>query len=293
MTIVLWNTRYLGQRCSSLGRVGWYVPRPVTASLVEDLVCGWTASVEGSHALVPDGCVDVLWTSLGSVWVCGPETQGWSFTMAPETRAVGVRFRPGVIADTLRLDVAELRDRRVLLEDIVGARGGRELLERLDAAESDDRRLTVLNDMAAQWRCRSAGPDRIVRGLVHALGRRAWDVRSLADAAALSERQLHRRCRAAFGYGPATLRAVLRLQRFMAMARRSTGGGMAELAQRAGFSDQAHLARDCRRFAGLTPTALLASEAPHWHGSGAPWWVAPDVRSVQDARRPRSAGLLP
>lgn len=118
-------------------------------------------------------------------------------------------------------------------------------------------------------------------------------MRNLADAASLSERQLHRRCRAAFGYGPATLRAVLRLQRFMALARRSTGAGLAELAQRAGFSDQAHLAREARRFAGLTPTALLASEAPDWHGSGAPWWVAPDVRSVQDACRPQSAGSLP
>lgn len=280
-------------RCSSLGRVGWYIPRPVTPSLAEDLVCGWTASVEGTHALVPDGCVDVLWTSRGSVWVCGPETQGWAFTMAAGTRAVGVRFRPGVIADALRLDVAELRDRRVLLADIVGARGGRQLLERLDAADCDDRRLAVLHHAAAVWLSRGDGRDQIARGLVQALSRRAWDVRKLADAASLSERQLHRRCCAAFGYGPATLRGVLRLQRFMALARRSTGAGLAELAQLAGFSDQAHLARECRRFAGLTPTALLASEAPDWHGGGAPWWITPDVRSVQDARQLRSAGSLP
>lgn len=273
--------------------MSWYVPRPATPSLAEDLVCRWTASAEGSHALVPDGCVDVLWTSQGSVWVCGPETRGWTFTMAPGTRAVGVRFRPGVIADALRLDVAELRDRRVLLEEVVGARDGRQLLERLDAAGSDDRRLDVLDHAVAEWLRRSDRPDEIVRGLAQSLGRRAWDVRNLADAVSLSERQLHRRCRAAFGYGPATLRAVLRLQRFMAMSRRSTGAGLAELAQRSGFSDQAHLARDCRRFTGLTPTALLASEAPDWHGSGAPWWVAPDVRSVQDARRPQSAHSLP
>jgi AraC-like DNA-binding protein len=208
------------------------------------LVCGWTASVEGTHTLVPDGCVDVLWTSQGSMWVCGPETQAWTPTLPAGTRAVGVRYRPGVIADVLRVDVGELRDR-------------------------------------------------LVDGIARALGRQAWDVCDLADAASLSARQLHRRCRAAFGYGPSTLRAVLRLQRFMAMARRAPRAGLAGLARRAGFSDQAHLARECRRFAGLTPTALLAGEAPDWHGGGAPWWAAPDVRSVQDGRGPEKAGLLP
>lgn len=257
------------------------------------MVCGWIASVEGAHALVPDGCVDVLWTSRGSVWVCGPETTGWAFTLPTGTRAVGVRFRPGVIAGALHVDVAELRDRRVLMEDIVGARGGRQLLERLDSADSDDGRLGVLHSAATEWLGHTEGPDRLVRGLAQELGRRAWDVRDLADAASLSQRQLLRRCRAAFGYGPATLRTVLRLQRFMAIARRSSGSGLAEMAQRAGFSDQAHLARDCQRLTGLTPTALLASEAPDWHGGGAPWWVAPDVRSVQDARRSPSAQSLP
>jgi AraC-like DNA-binding protein len=270
--------------------VGWYVPQPVPPSLAGDLVCGWSASVEGTHTLVPDGCIDILRTSHGAVAFCGPETRGWTFTLPAGTRAVGVRFRPGVIADALRVDVAELRDRRVAAGDLLGARAGRELAERLDAPDSDDARLRVLEQAAALWHDRVESPDRLVRGLAQALGRRAWDVHELAEAASLSERQLHRRCRAAFGYGPSTLRAVLRLQRFMDMARRAPNLGLAELAQRTGFSDQAHLARQCRRVAGMTPTELLAGEAPDWHGGGAPWWETPDVRSVQDARRAASAG---
>lgn len=89
------------------------MPRPVRPELATDLVCGWTASVGGTHALVPDGCVDALWTSQGAVWFCGPETHAWTFTMPPSVRAVGMRFRPGVIGGALGLDVAEMRDRRL------------------------------------------------------------------------------------------------------------------------------------------------------------------------------------
>ncbi|HZB51734.1 MAG TPA: helix-turn-helix domain-containing protein, partial [Mycobacteriales bacterium] len=82
-------------------------------------------------------------------------------------------------------------------------------------------------------------------------------VAALAARAGLSERQLHRRCLAAFGYGAKTLDRVLRLQRFLALGRTSPTAGMAELAIEAGYADQAHLGHDCRALAGATPTELL------------------------------------
>ena len=56
-------------------------------------------------------------------------------------------------------------------------------------------------------------------------------------------------------YGPKTLARVLRLQRALGLAR----GGVpyAETAARAGFADQAHLARDVRELAGVPLTELL------------------------------------
>lgn len=98
----------------------------------------------------------------------------------------------------------------------------------------------------------------VVAELAAAAGARS--VAGLADFVGLSERQLHRRCRAAFGYGPKTLDRVLRLQRFLALGR-SPGrrpDGLAGLAAVAGYADQAHLAHECRRLAGTTPAALLA-----------------------------------
>ena len=81
-----------------------------------------------------------------------------------------------------------------------------------------------------------------------------------AGALGISERQLRRRFADAVGYGPKTLARVLRFQRFLTLA----GGGddLARLAFAAGYSDQAHLTRECRRLAGRTPAELVAAGAP-------------------------------
>jgi AraC-like DNA-binding protein len=94
-------------------------------------------------------------------------------------------------------------------------------------------------------------------------------VSTLGDALGLSERQLRRRFADAVGYGPKTLARVLRFQRFLALAaanragagRWREGDGLAGLAFAAGYADQAHLTRECRRLAGRTPSELVASGA--------------------------------
>lgn len=78
----------------------------------------------------------------------------------------------------------------------------------------------------------------------------AWDL-------GISERQLHRRCVAAVGYGPVLLRRVLRFRRVVSQI--DAGGALddlAGLAAAAGYADQAHLTRESRELAGLPPAAL-------------------------------------
>jgi AraC-like DNA-binding protein len=48
-------------------------------------------------------------------------------------------------------------------------------------------------------------------------------VLDLSRATDLSERQIHRRCLAAFGYGPAVLARIRRLQRALQLARSREG----------------------------------------------------------------------
>ena len=95
-------------------------------------------------------------------------------------------------------------------------------------------------------------PDRAVQaGAVRLLDPRQR-VDRLAEDLGLSERQLRRRCRAAVGYGPKTLQRVLRLRRFLQGDRADLGRAAFD----AGYSDQAHLTRECRTLIGLSPTRL-------------------------------------
>jgi len=70
------------------------------------------------------------------------------------------------------------------------------------------------------------------------------------------------RFRADVGLPP---KSAARVLRFAALVRRLRAGGpalsWAALAADAGYADQAHLTRDVRRCAGLTPTALRATLA--------------------------------
>jgi AraC-like DNA-binding protein len=237
----------------------WYQPVRVADDLARDLVTGWVARPHDDHDLVPDGCVDVLWISNGTAFLCGPETTGWTFALPAGTEAVGVRFRPGRAASALGLDAVDLRDRQVRLDDVVGSREQRLLIDEVGAADPGLPRVRVLESYARGWLAAGGESDPVADQVARLLGRDGTtSVSTLVRTTELSERQLHRRCVRAFAYGPATLRRILRLQRFLRLARHpSAPASLAVLSALAGYADQQHLARDCRAIARTTPSALV------------------------------------
>ncbi len=239
--------------------MSWYVPSKVAEDLAGPLVTGWVARIEGTHQLIPDGCVDVLWIGNGTAWVCGPETAAWSFTLPAGTEAVGVRFRTGRAAAVLGGDTAELRDRRVPLADVLGGQAGRHLVEEVGEAMDPVERLRVLENHVRRWIAVAPAADPVADAVSRLLAHDATTtVATLAGATGLSERQLHRRCARSFGYGPATLRRILRLQRFLRLARHPAAPrDLAALAVAAGYTDQPHLSHDCRALAGTSPRLLI------------------------------------
>jgi AraC-like DNA-binding protein len=236
------------------------------------LDCVWTQPTRpaGLQRVVPDGCIDIIWSrSDGMLEVAGPDTRARMVPMAEDNELVAVRFLPGRAPAVLGIPADALRDTMVPLEDLWGA-GARALSDALAedalagvgvvksggfrsaggdggrAATGDRAQVAgVVLQRAVATRARPA--DRVAGATAVAL-RGPASVADTADRLGLSERQLRRRCLAAFGYGPKTLQRILRFQRALVLAR--SGVPLADTAIAAGYADQAHLSNEVRRLAG-------------------------------------------
>jgi AraC-like DNA-binding protein len=235
-------------------------PPPRLADWVECL--WWNRAADEPPAdqgrILPDGRIDLVWTTALGVLVAGPQTRFLMRPFAPPFLAVGARFRPGAGAAVLGLPASELLDAHVAL-DAVDARLASLLEKRLALTRTPAETFTALGDVLAR-RCADLDPpDPLVRAVVSALARGRTSVSNLAHSAGISERQLQRRFRATVGYGPKKLQRVLRFQRVVIGLARDSGGGwnLAGQAARAGYSDQAHLTRESRELSGLTPAQLV------------------------------------
>jgi AraC-like DNA-binding protein len=249
------------------------------------LACVWTSVAKGGRIL-PDGCADIVWDGTGLV-IAGPATIAQE---SPErgVRVFGVRFRLGAAGTGLGLPAEELADLRVPVAD-VWPDG-----ERLREAAAL-RGLPGLLDALSERLLTAERADPLTRAAALGLAIPGARVAELGAELGISERQLRRRFADAVGFGPKTLARILRFQRFLALAAGAAGEAaaagedaagagagsdaagagvagaawrpsnlrwlprddLAGLAYEAGFADQAHLTRECRRLAGRTPAELV------------------------------------
>ncbi|MFJ8586777.1 helix-turn-helix domain-containing protein [Streptomyces sp. NPDC093595] len=227
----------------------------------------WTTTVRAAadgppRAVLPDGCMDLLWTG-GRLLVAGPDTRA-HVPRDPGARYAGLRFAPGDAPRFFGVPAHELRDLRVELDALWPARRVRQLAERVTQAPDP---AAALEELALRSAAGRTGPDPLLRAVVAGL-RAGQPVGATAAAVGLGARALHRRSLEAFGYGPKTLARILRLQRALALVR--AGVPYARAAAEAGCTDQAHLAREMRSLAGTTLSAYTASakrETPQPSGS--------------------------
>lgn len=217
-------------------------PPPQLRALVER---SWarTGPAEPGRVL-PDGCMDLIELD-GRVVVAGPDTT--AFIAAGSRDPVrGLRFRPGVLPRLLGVPASELRNTRVELSELctVPRDGALEelavtLASRPPRTETAPWSLPTLRDVTRRL---AAGES----------------VGATARQAGWSNRTLQRQCAAVYGYGPATLRRILRFRRAMRLL--DDGLSPAAVAARAGYADQSHLHREARALGGV-PLRQLSSAA--------------------------------
>ncbi|MBB4962206.1 helix-turn-helix transcriptional regulator [Micromonospora polyrhachis] len=225
-----------------------------TGSRVAGAVLWWNTAPDEARPgrVLPDGCLDLIWSSSRGLLVAGPDTIAEVTTSVPGERYVGLRFPPGTGPAVFGVPAYELRDRRVPLAEVWAAPLVRKLEDRAAGLVDPGR---LLESVAYDRLCANGGPDSLAAAVVARLDAGAG-VTAIADALDLGSRQLHRRCQALFGYGPKTLARIRRMQRALALAR--AGVPAVEVAVRTGYADQPHLSREVRALAGVPIGVLLA-----------------------------------
>jgi AraC-like DNA-binding protein len=227
-----------------------YREHPVATWFGQWAECVWEREGADRHArIVPDGCMDLIWSDRVGVTVVGPNTTAFVSALAPGGAVVGLRLHPGAAAPLFGIRAPELRDGRLPARELWGDAGA--LLEQ-EAACAADPAAALVDFVSARAR-HEARPDPLVRAAAVRLARaRVVDV---ARELAVSERHLRRRVEEHVGYGPKRLGRVLRLQRALRLLR--AGAELAETAFECGYSDQAHFGNEFRELAGVAPGRFL------------------------------------
>jgi AraC-like DNA-binding protein len=203
----------------------------------------WRRRSSGSRAgrILPDGCMDLIWHD-GTLLIAGPDREAFVDPLGVGGWYVGLRFPPGVGPAVFGIPAAELVGRRVPLADVWPAAETRRITD-----SSPPEGIGAVLEKVALGRLASSEPDPVAARVVERLDGGAA-VRDIAAGLALSERQLHRRSLAAFGYGTKTLGRIRRMQRALAMP---ASVPAAEVAATLGYADQAHLTREVRALTGM------------------------------------------
>jgi AraC-like DNA-binding protein len=246
--------------------------------VVERSWCFTAASACARHRVIPHTGVSLVLSGRHdadgllrpeSLLVFGSTVTHRFFAPTPDDVLVGVRLKPEWCGAVLGTGAADVLDRIVPVEKNRKWRSPFSRLQRAkDRCEARALLESLVRDRLADVR---SSPWTITahRALEYLRGAtpdaRVWQA---ARAEGLSERTLRRSVRAATGLSPKTVQRIERFHRTVLAADASEHPSWSGLAYRHGFSDQAHLAREVRVFAGRRPGELHAERRAEVQGRG-------------------------
>ena len=207
----------------------------------------WRATARTGARVLPDGCMDLLWWN-DEIVIAGPDTRAHVGTGA--SQILGLRLPPAVAPALLGVPASELLDQRVPLAAFWPALVVRRMTDTIGTAGDPGSQLDAIAGVLVRERPPDPAMTDIARWLE--AGR---SVAEVSQRAGYSERQLHRRATAAYGYGAKTLARILRFGQALTLAR--AGTPLASTAARVGYADQAHLAREVKALAGVSASELI------------------------------------
>lgn len=249
-----------------------YEERPSSGRLTEFVECIWWACADagGSTAVLPDGCVDLLFErsvaddGRRTARVVGTMRQARVVVRTRPSELLGVRFRAGGAKALLQLDVTRVVDTSAVWMPTAPRQDDLETCQRdtdIRAAASALEHLLTRQIPSVRPRDRTC-----LQSAAACVAQPERSVLETADSLGISRQHLRKRVVAATGLGPKQLARIARFRR-VASELSSGASPSAGLALENGYCDQAHMANEFRALCGTTPTAYArfhsSKTAPH------------------------------
>ena len=280
---------------------GWELAEAPPAPALAGLVRGYVGFVETATATLrrrePPSSTVVLIVNLGvPLEISAPDrpaaTHADSFVARlshlPATTAftgtssgIQVDFTPLGLHLFCGLPLDELPDPAAGLTEILGEEG-RRLTEMLEAARGWEARFDVLDAVILRRVGAARPPTPSVEWAWRTLEATAGGVEigTLSQRLGSSPRHLISGFRQQIGVTPKSAARILRFERASRLVRQRPVDSLARIAAGTGYTDQAHMTREFRSLAGITPAAYRRAAIPGF--LGLPDGDCAEVKSVQD-----------
>lgn len=203
------------------------------------VACCWEQRVGADRVqrVLPDGHADLLVHESGIVEVVGLHDEVALPFLPAGTGLRGIRLRPAAVAAAFETSASSLMNRTFPADDVLGAKRARRLAQ---------------PDGLDAW-IRSVEPDPRTVAAVRLLA--SSSVSDVAARLGVTTRHLRRILVTDIGLAPKVYQRVVRFGSFLRAVDRGTS--LSAAAADAGYADQAHLTREVRHLAGVTPARLV------------------------------------
>ena len=249
-------------------------PPPLIADSVKAIwvARGTKQEFEAPEPIVPDGCVEIIF-NLGDRFInadtgasqprdllAGQMTRPVIALPTGEVDLIGVRFKTGRAGAALGIPMWELQDRLIAASDVICG---------LDRLADDLRNVAPTDRLDHLSRALAAGFDEIDAGALHSVDealaiidrtRGSIAIETLARRVGITRRHLERQFKERVGLGAKHLARITRIHRALDLLQHQQSMSGSEIAAECGYSDQAHLIRDCQELTGRTPQRLKTTE---------------------------------
>ena len=248
----------------------WYREYSPPHLLQSRIECFWERTVcdfgGHVHRVLPDGCIDVLFECAGvsaaTSYVVGAMTRPLLVTRSDAMHVFAVRFKPGAAAQFFKPPLFHLTDARIDLGDLWAH--SRTLAEQVCAATtSQDRINLVAQELMSRLHDERPTQRRLTLALQTLARRPDRSIEQLCRELGITRQGLAKGFRNSVGISPKMLARILRMRMVLKHIHRSQRRPILwmDVAQCAGYYDQAHMINEFQVLNGLTPQQVIDGNA--------------------------------